>query len=74
MILALIYDCCFGKSKLTSNRHPVISVEDVVLAMEALPKDDFRKVLKRYVKFGVWNSRNARSVVRDCRGLAQRGH
>ena len=50
MILALIYDCCFGKSKLTSNRTPVMSVEDVVLAMEALPKEDFRKVLKRYVE------------------------
>ena len=51
MILALIYDCCFGKSKLANyNRPPVMSVEDVVLAMEALPKDDFRKVLKRYVE------------------------
>ena len=50
MILALIYDCCFGKSKLTSNRPPVMSVEDVVMAMEALPQDDFRKVLKRYVE------------------------
>ena len=50
MILALIYDCCFGKSKLTRNKHPAMSVEDVALAMEALPKDDFRKVLKRYVE------------------------
>ena len=51
MILAFIYDCCFGKSKLANyTRPPVMSVEDVVLAMEALPKDDFRKVLKRYVE------------------------
>ena len=50
MILALIYDCCFGKSKLANNRPPAMSVEDVVLAMEALPKDDFRKVLKRFVE------------------------
>lgn len=50
MILAFIYDCCFGKSKLANSRSPVMSVEDVVLAMEALSKDDFRKVLKRYVE------------------------
>ena len=71
MILALIYDCCFGKSKLTSNRPPAMSVEDVVLAMEALPKDDFWKLRKRFV---VWNPRNARRVASNRAGLGQRGH
>ena len=46
MLWALICPCCFGKAK----RKAVLSLEEVVLAMEQLPREDLKRLLKRYIK------------------------
>ena len=47
-ILECIYECC-GR-RLTNNKPAPLTVEDIVLAMEMLPRDQFKKVLKYYVR------------------------
>jgi hypothetical protein len=47
-LLEFICESCCGKR--IKNKRALLTVEDIVLAMEHLPRDQFKKLLKYYVK------------------------
>jgi len=46
-MLGFVFYCC---KKRNDRKGDMLTVEDIVFAMEHLPRDDFKKLLKYYIK------------------------
>ena len=66
MWLEWIYGCCFcGKRSVKTQA--LLTVEDIVLAMERLPRDEFKMLLKYYIR-----SRSERDTAEREESIPQR--